>query len=309
MRKIQIFFTVACFFAIFSCNNSLDTIVGEEVSEVSSRGEAVLINGVPDSLPGALTYRTDRVDAFENDDNYWNAKSIFVNGPTDKGTQMRNFYDDPTDWIRFTAAKGILYNIESWTYGDTDTDLELYSSSSPRQPIASNTAKAPGNHDYAGRIVWMCRESGEYYVKVSSYNGLTGSNMGYAIAITTNDIIKDEFEENDIPQMASEITVFPKGSPIEYEMNFVDDHIDWVKFNVFAGEKYTIETKFNNVFTGSIINLWNSDGEWLDWDKFSGSNGSLLEYEAVKDEILYLRIFSDAERTGLNTDYRLKVTN
>ncbi len=50
--------------------------------------------------------------------------------------------------------------------------------------------------------------------------------------------MRDEYEENDIPYTAAELTVVAEDT-----MNFDDDNIDWVKFRVEAGKTYTMETK------------------------------------------------------------------
>ncbi len=113
-------------------------------------------------------------DAYEQDDSQSAAKLIGTAGIG----QERNFYDDATDWIKFSAVSGTAYTIESWILGSADTVLYLYDGSSI---LASNDDKASG--DYGSKITWTAPSTKTYYIKAYSYGGRKGTNRGYTISV------------------------------------------------------------------------------------------------------------------------------
>lgn len=113
-------------------------------------------------------------DAYEQDDAQSTAKLI----GTDGIGQERNFYDDATDWIKFSAVSGTAYTIESWVLGVADTVLTVYDGSAS---LASNDDKASG--DYGSKIVWTAPATKTYYIKAYSYGGRKGTNRGYTISV------------------------------------------------------------------------------------------------------------------------------
>lgn len=115
-------------------------------------------------------------DAYEPDDSSSAATTITVDG----GVQEHNFYDDATDWLKFTAVAGTTYYIETTVYGSADTLLYLYYGTTLK---ASNDDKASG--DYGSLVTYTPSTSGTYYVKCYSYNGKKGTNRGYTVEVRT----------------------------------------------------------------------------------------------------------------------------
>ena len=114
-------------------------------------------------------------DAYEQDDSQTYAKTI----STDGSVQEHNFYDDATDWLKFSATAGKTYVIETWVVGVADTYLYVYDGSTLK---ASNDDKASG--DYGSKISFTAPSTKTYYIKAYSYGGKTGTNRGYTISVT-----------------------------------------------------------------------------------------------------------------------------
>lgn len=114
-------------------------------------------------------------DAFENDDTQAAAKLIDFNT-----LQERNFYDDANDWVSFSATAGSIYTIETTVLGSTDTVLYVYDGSTQK---AYNDDKSSSN--YGSKITFTAPATKTYTVKIYSYGGKYGSNLGYSFSITT----------------------------------------------------------------------------------------------------------------------------
>lgn len=116
-------------------------------------------------------------DAYEQDDSQTAAKTI----TTDGAVQEHNFYDDATDWLKFSATAGKTYVIETWVVGVADTYLYIYDGTTLK---ASNDDKASG--DYGSKITFTAASTKTYYIRCYSYGGKTGTNRGYTISVTTS---------------------------------------------------------------------------------------------------------------------------
>ncbi len=114
-------------------------------------------------------------DAYEQDDSQTAAKTIAITGTV----QEHNFYDDATDWLKFSATSGKTYVIESWVVGVADTYLYVYDGTTLK---ASNDDKASG--DYGSKISFTATATKTYYIKSYSYGGRKGTNRGYTISVT-----------------------------------------------------------------------------------------------------------------------------
>ncbi len=114
-------------------------------------------------------------DAFENDDAQTAARYIDFNT-----LQERNFYDDANDWVSFPASAGSVYTLETTISGSTDTVLYVYDGSTQK---AYNDDKSTSN--YGSKITFTAPATKTYTVKIYSYSGKYGSNLGYSFVIST----------------------------------------------------------------------------------------------------------------------------
>lgn len=250
---------------------------------------------------------TNTADQFEDDDNYWNARMLTVNGINGAGNEFRNFYDDATDWAKFEAEKGKVYFIQTWVYGDTDTVMYLYNSSNPNVEIAMNDDKYYNPYDDGSRIVLECEESGTYLVKIASKYDVTGLNQGYVLAVTDRTLVRDNYEENDFAEMAYKLYVFEPGSTGSHSMNFADDYTDWVKFDVVANKEVVFETVCNGA-TDTVLNMYDAAGNFIAYDRYSGAQGAKIVYTPAAAGQLYVRITSAYQAVSSDLTYDVKVT-
>jgi hypothetical protein len=114
-------------------------------------------------------------DAYENDDTQTAAKTIVVTG----AIQEHNFYDDATDWYKFTAAAGKTYVVETWVFGYADTIVTVYDGSTSK---GSNDDKASG--DYGSKVTFKPTVSKTYTIKCASYGSKKGTDRNYNISVT-----------------------------------------------------------------------------------------------------------------------------
>jgi hypothetical protein len=114
-------------------------------------------------------------DAYEQDDTQATAKTITVGA----AAQEHNFYDDATDWAKFSATSGTTYTIETWVFGSADTVVTLYDGSTS---LATNDDKGDGT--YGSKITWTAPATKTYTIKTASYNSKKGTNLGYTISVT-----------------------------------------------------------------------------------------------------------------------------
>ncbi len=236
-------------------------------------------------------------DSFENDDSINDAKTILVN----EEAQEHNFYDDATDWVKFTAQAGTLYTIETNVYEYADTILYLTNSSSV---IKKNDDKS--SNDYGSKIEWEATSSGTFYICTKSYNDKTGYNRGYYLSIKANisPTDGDEYENDDSYGNASLISKDETQSH-----DFFDDATDWVKVNCEGNNKYTIETFVQNS-ADTVVTVYNSNLSQITTndDKENGNYGSLVQWETNSNGIYYIKIASYNNRYGENREYTVNLS-
>jgi uncharacterized repeat protein (TIGR01451 family) len=108
-------------------------------------------------------------DAYEEDDTKTDAVGLTVGV-----TQTRNFCDDATDWVTFTAQAGVTYTLTTAINpvatlgGQVDTVLSLFDIDGE---LLDENDDYEGTNDGASRIVWQAPEDGVYYVRVTNKNG------------------------------------------------------------------------------------------------------------------------------------------
>lgn len=280
MNALKRFTTLtAALLIMVSCNND---ITGNNTPESTEGSRATSPDG---KLTNEFNYGAD---SYENDDNYWNAHEVEVNG-----TYNKNFFDDGVDWIKFYGNKGEELTLETWDFYFAYTKLELFSNASLNTPFATNkrkelnanTAVKPG-----AKITFTVPESGYYFAKITNGKGV-GFLTEYVIAVTKDDL-RDYYEEDDSPAYATLI----KGGMVSesYSYNFADDDSDWIEFEAAAGRNYTIHSV--SPYVDTIFTLYDSSLNFITTDDNGGQdNGSQI---IIKEAgTYYLHITNTGEKS------------
>ena len=126
--------------------------------------QKVTVSGVPSCTE----------DLFENDDSAATATPISAGA-----TQTRNFCFDNSDWLRFDAAEGSIYKIETAVIGpEVDTQLILYDQDGSSFLLFHDNIGNTGDEtrtvdldegfpeDPRSEIVWEAPATGTYFIKV-----------------------------------------------------------------------------------------------------------------------------------------------
>ncbi len=117
-----------------------------------------------------------QADEYEEDDTF--SEATFIENGT---SQVHNFFDDATDWLKFVATVDTEYIIETQDLSEgADTFLYIYDLN------ATNvlTYNDDGGVLKASKITWLADSNGTYYIKVDSYEGASGENLNYTISLT-----------------------------------------------------------------------------------------------------------------------------
>lgn len=146
---------------------SLAASIFGRVSWQATAGEVYFIRSdSPTTTSYALTVGSCQQDAYEEDDDYSQAKPIAPGQ-----SQSRNYCDGDDDWISFGAVSGTTYTI---TTGDT-TSLTLYGSDGQTW-LQNHTTKGKSR-----QIVWTATSSGTLYVRLQGND--VGMNTGYSVSL------------------------------------------------------------------------------------------------------------------------------
>lgn len=238
-------------------------------------------------------------DAFEQDDTQATAKVI----NTDGSIQEHNFYDDATDWFKFTAVAGTVYNIESWVFDSADTVITLYNGTTTTS-LKSNDDKVSGN--MGSKIAsWTAPASKVYTFKVASYNSKKGSLRNYNVSVSGGTVATtDSFEEDDTLATAKALSV-----GVAQSHNFSDDAVDYVKFTAKANFKYVVESTVQGS-TDTSFSLMDAQGTVLSTndDKVSGNKGSLVSLDCTTAGTYIVKITNYNSVTGSALTYSLSLT-
>ena len=184
-------------------------------------------------------------------------------------------YDGDSDYFRFTAESGQIYQI----------DMELGTLEGPYFALLGSDGWQLVSNELLGeseplRIIGAVQESGEYYVQVSSWRGDTGS---YTLTVSLSDIVDDHADEVD---GATAISVGETtGGAIDYEGDS-----DVFRFTVEAGQIYQIDVELGTL-ENSYLSLLNSDGyEFESNDDHGESKASRITWLAKESGDYYLRV-------------------
>ncbi len=168
------------------------------------------------------------------------------------------------DWFKFGAVGGKVYTIDvPQMDAGLDLSLELFDASGTRltfnDDYFNRTPGQPNPKDIKPRIQsWRAPTDGTYYIRVRDTLNLGGNDTTYTIIVqsesygptpvTINELCRDLFEEDGLPEQARLIT----------SNETQPDHVlcptgdaDWVKFFGLAGKTYYIYTDTRNKGAGA----------------------------------------------------------
>ena len=139
-------------------------------------------------------------------------------------------YEGDSDYFRFTAEEGRLYQIDVTLGTLPDSYLTLYV-----EMVGPETWRVEPNDDYGdsqgSRVVWEATESGDYYIRVNG--GARSDQVGsYTLTVSVSD--------DDHGGSASDASAVTVGESIEGAVNYLGDE-DAFLFQVEAGAIYEIE--------------------------------------------------------------------
>ena len=182
-------------------------------------------------------------------------------------------YEGDSDYFRFTAVEGRLYQIDVRLRTLDNSALAL---------LGPDGLELTYNDDYgdslASRIVWEAPESGAYYLEVWGYD--VGS---YTLTVSHSTIVDDH--GNDIYDATEAAVAVDVEGVIDYE-----DDSDYFRFTAVEGRLYQIDVRLGTLDDSGLLLL--------------GPDGLELTYNDDYGDSLASRIFWEAPESG---DYYLEV--
>ena len=161
-------------------------------------------------------------------------------------------YEDDSDYFRFTAVEGRLYQIDVGLGTLDDSALALLG------PDGLDLAYNDDNGDsLASRIFWEAPESGAYYLEVRGYD--VGSYT-LTVSLPTDDI-DDGTIVDDHGDDIYDATVAPVGVDVEGFMSSQYD-TDYFRFTAEEGRLYQIDVSLGTL-ENSVVYLYDGDGWFL----------------------------------------------
>ena len=160
-------------------------------------------------------------------------------------------YEYDSDYFRFTAVEGRLYQIDVGLGTLDDSGLLL---------LGPDGLELTFNDDYgdslASRIFWEAPASGDYYLEVWGYD--VGSYT-LTVSLPTNDI-DDGTIVDDHGDDIDDATVAPVGVDVEGVINYEYDS-DYFRFTAKDGQLYQIDVRLGTL-ENSIVYLYDGYGSF-----------------------------------------------
>jgi hypothetical protein len=171
--------------------------------------------------------------------------------------------DGDEDFFLLTpAAEGFLV-IE--TTGNIDTVMDLYEAGSNSILADDDDGGSGGN----ARIRYAVQGGKAYLVRVRGYGGETGSYGFRAYLTEPVRVDPDEFENDDEPSSAGELSI---GEGQRHTFSSGDD-VDWVKFSISQPGRYVIRARgVNSNRLDTYIELYDQDFNTIDENDDGGDN-------------------------------------
>ena len=187
-------------------------------------------------------------------------------------------YEEDSDYFRFTAAAGQLYQIEVVLGTLEDSYLGLFNTAEPNTEGSEQTYK-DYYHDLSGiRIIWEAPSSGDYYAEVGGYG--TGT---YTLTIALSGFSDDHGDTGD---NATAMTV---GEPIAGELEY-DRDTDFFSITVQEGQLYLIEVALGTL-EDSYLTVFDAEGlEWGFSDDYGESLAPQILWKARESGQYYVAV-------------------
>ena len=182
-------------------------------------------------------------------------------------------YEGDSDYFRFTAEEGQLYQIDLSLGSLPDSYLELLHSDDWSLAYNDDHGNSP-----ASRIFWEAPESGDYYLVVGGYGA--GS---YTLTVSHSTIVDDYGNEID------DATVAAVGVDVEGVIDYEGD-LDYFRFTAEEGQLYQIGVSLGTL-PDSYLELLDSDDWSLAYnDDHGNSPASRIFWEAPASGDYYLLV-------------------
>ena len=188
-------------------------------------------------------------------------------------------YEGDSDYFRFTAEEGLLYQIDVTLGTLPDSYLALYVAM-----VGPNTWSLETNDDYenslASRIIWEAPESGDYYLRLNG--GVRYDQVG-SYTLTVSNIDDDHGDDID------DATAAAVGADIEGVIDYEGDS-DYFRFTAEEGLFYQIDVALGTL-DDSIVELYDADGSFLDTnDDYGDTLASRLYWNAPSSGERYVLV-------------------
>lgn len=242
-------------------------------------------------------------DPYEPDNHPGQARAIEV-GATQAGRTFHVVGD--VDWLRFPAAGGAGYVIETLNLGTrVDTVLTLYAPDGATVLATNDDSVGLGS-----RIEWVPAYTGHYFISVRNFNrAVFNANGGYDLRIMPGSAGgSDRYEPDDSPGQARPVGV--GAAPVGHTFHRAGD-TDWARFTAAAGVRYVIETLNLGSRGDTVLTLYGADGATILAVNDDSGDGlaSRIEWVAAGDGMLFVAVrhYSSAA-FGAGAYYDLRVT-
>ncbi len=263
--------------------------IGDDLGEVIELDES---NNV--AAPETLTVAplACALDAYEFDDTLASAKPISLGV-----AQARNFCDDSTDWVAFTASAGddVLLHFEQLMIGISGS-LEVFDASG-----ASLAGPTPATED---DLFFEAPSTGTYYASVGGnpYDYASSGTAPYEVLVDL--CPRDQSEENDWLAAAKTFTV---GQTLS--LNFCDDYSDWFGFAAVSGTQYVIETGSLGAGIDTTLRLHGPSGTFLvsNDDINGGTKASRITWTAPTSATYFVEVETWFNQWGFDGGYTLSI--
>ena len=184
-------------------------------------------------------------------------------------------YEGDSDYFRFTAEEGQLYQIDVALGSLPDSYLELLDSNGWDLAYNDDHGDSP-----ASRVVWEALASGDYYlaVEASVWDAQVGS---YALTVSHSTIVDDHGNNID------DATVAAVGAAVGGVIDYEDDS-DYFHFIAEEGQLYQIDVALGTL-PDSVLSVLGPDGLTLAYnDDHGDSRASRAFWDAPASGDYYL---------------------
>lgn len=248
-----------------------------------------------------VTVQTCVADTFEPDDSRAEASSIPVNG----GIQAHVACPaGDRDWVRFTAAAGVTYTLETVGLGvKSDTVLCLYDN------IGTEIAcDDEGGVNHGSRLTWQATAPGEYFAEIrQATDEYAGAQTAYEFSVVTGLCRPDLYEPDDTVDTPSLSWLSTDGSRQPRNFCPAADR-DWARLNIPAAGIYTLQTLALGPGSDTVLSLYDPQGSTLlsRSDDYGPGLASQIVYTFTQGGTYYVEShhFNPA-RYGRGTSYQL----